>query len=112
MIIVFKNKKLEKLCIDKTHRLRKLGAHRAERVQLRLTALRAVENLEVMRTLPGRCHELTGDRNGQLSLDLDGPYRLLFIPANDPIPRKEDGGLDWSKVTEVEIIDISDPHPP
>lgn len=79
-------------------------------MQRRLDDLRAAANLEVMRTLPGRCHELTGDRAGQLSLDLDHPSRLIFIPANDPIPRKEDGGLDWSKVTEVKILAIEDTH--
>ncbi|MBW4578676.1 MAG: hypothetical protein KME42_03765 [Tildeniella nuda ZEHNDER 1965/U140] len=63
-----------------------------------------------MQTLPGRCHELTGDQAGQLSLDLDHPYRLLFIPANDPIPRKKDSGLNWSEVTEVEILGIEDTH--
>lgn len=36
--------------------------------------------------------------------------RSAFIPANDPIPLKEDGGLDWEKVDEVEIIEIVDPH--
>jgi hypothetical protein len=40
----------------------------------------------------------------------DHPYRLIFIPANDPIPRLDDDGLDWSKVTEVEIVEIADPH--
>ena len=59
---------------------------------------------------PARCHELTGNRKGQLSVDLEHPYRLLFIPANNPIPEAEDGGLDWSGVTEIEIIGIVDTH--
>jgi proteic killer suppression protein len=53
---------------------------------------------------------LSGDRGGQLSVDLEHPYRLLFIPANDPIPVKQDGGLDWAKVTEIEIVEIVDTH--
>jgi len=57
-----------------------------------------------------RCHELTADRKGQISVDLQHPYRLLFIPANVPLPRKPDGGLDWSAVTEIEIIEITDTH--
>jgi proteic killer suppression protein len=43
-------------------------------------------------------------------VDLDHPYRLIFIPANDPIPRKQDGGLDWCAVTQIEILEIVDPH--
>lgn len=77
------------------------NAQRAKLIRRRLDDLRAAPNLEVMRNLPGRCHELKADRQGQLSIDLDGPYRLIFRPAHDPAPRKADGGLDWTKVTAV-----------
>jgi len=53
---------------------------------------------------------LSGGRDGQLSVDLEHPYRLLFIPANDPIPLTQDGGLDWTKITEIEIVEITDTH--
>jgi proteic killer suppression protein len=43
-------------------------------------------------------------------VDLLHPYRLLFIPANEPIPKKPDGGIDLTQVTEVEIISIEDTH--
>lgn len=73
--------------------------------------LQAADTLNVVSRLPpARCHELTGNRQGQFSVDLDHPYRLLFIPANDPLPEREDGGLDRSQVTEVEIIGIVDTH--
>ena len=52
----------------------------------------------------------SGNRTGQLSIDLEHPYRLLFIPANDPIPVTQDGGLNWAKVTEIEIVEIADTH--
>ncbi len=63
-----------------------------------------------MRNLPGRCHELLHDRVGQLSLDLDHPYRLIFEPADEPIPKKPDGGIEWTKVTAVMIIGVEDTH--
>jgi hypothetical protein len=56
-----------------------------------------------------RCHELHGDRSGQLSLDLDHPYRLLFRPAGDPEPGPG-GGLDWAAVRAVVVIGIEDTH--
>lgn len=90
--------------------MRKHGAIRAKRIRQRLDDLRAAEVLEDMRHVPGRCHELKGDRAGQLSLDLDHPYRLIFEPANAPVPTKEDGGLDWTKVTAVIIIGVVDTH--
>jgi proteic killer suppression protein len=43
-------------------------------------------------------------------VDLEHPYRLLFIPADDPIPYREDKGIDLALVKEIEIIDIEDTH--
>ena len=90
--------------------VRKHNVARAKLIRRRLDDLRAASSLEVMRNLPGRCHELKGNRATQLSLDLDGPYRLILYPAHDPIPRKTDGGLDWTKVTEIKVIEVTDTH--
>ena len=84
--------------------------HRAKLIRRRLDDLRAAPTLEVMRNLPGRCHELKGDRKGQLSLDLDGPYRLILMSAQDPMPTKTDGGLDWARVTVIAVLEVSDTH--
>jgi len=51
-----------------------------------------------------------GKRKGQLSVDLEHPYRLVFEPANEPCPRLLDGGLDWSEVTAVRVIGVEDTH--
>ena len=110
MNITFDTAKLEKIC--NTHKLlvKDQGADRARRIRRRLDDLRAADILEDMRYMPGRCHELTGNRAGQLSLDLDHPYRLIFVSDNEPIPRKEDGGLDWSRITAVKILGVEDTH--
>jgi len=63
-----------------------------------------------MRYLPGRCHELKGDRAGQLAVSLNEPYRLIFEPEHDPLPRTTNGGLDWQAVTAIRILDILDYH--
>ncbi len=64
-----------------------------------------------MRFLPApRCHELKGNRKGQLSVDLDHPYRLIFKPVEDPIPEKPDGGIDWKKVKSICIVGVEDTH--
>jgi len=41
---------------------------------------------------------------------LNHPYRLLFRPYKTPIPLKPDGGLDWTKVTQIEILGVEDTH--
>ena len=76
----------------------------------RLSDLEAVSQLDELRALPGRCHELRGERAGQLALELAGGKRLVFEPANQPAPRKNDGGLDWTRVDSVRLLEISDYH--
>jgi len=76
-----------------------------------LGELKAANNLETLKTLPQlRAHELKGNRAGQISIDVKDPYRLLIIPDHDETPFKEDGGLDWQKVTKVKILGVEDTH--
>jgi hypothetical protein len=77
-----------------------------------LDELKAAATMEVMKTLPqAKCHMLTGGNlAGYISVNLDFPYRLIFKPANNPIPKKPDGGLDWARITEIEIIGVEDTH--
>jgi len=83
----------------------------ADMIQQRLAELADVETLEDMRSIVGaNCHELTQNLKGFLAVDLVYPDRMAFRPANEPIPRKPDGGLDWRQVTSVEIVGIGDYH--
>jgi len=110
MDIVFSNHKFEKECNNQRLLERNHGADRAKRIRRQLDNLRATNILEDMRNLPGRCHELHGDKAGKLSLDLDHPYRLIFEPADEPIPTKPDGGINWNKVTTVRILGVENTH--
>lgn len=111
MIIYFRTRKLQKMCSNRKEAEKKLGARMAGKLLQRMMELSAATQLNEISSLPPpRCHELSGDRRGQLSIDLEHPYRLLFIPAHKPLPVKQDGGLDWSKVMEIEIIEITDTH--
>lgn len=110
MDIVFRSARFQAECNDQRQLIKRYGAEQARRITLRLTALRVASCLEDMRHLPGRCHELRGDRAGVFSLDLTHPYRLLFTPAHDPLPTKLDGGINWAAVTAVTIIGVEDTH--
>ncbi len=111
MIIYFRTRKLQKVCNSANEANKKLGQQMARKLQQRLMELKAATCLaDISRVPPPRCHQLSGNREGQLSVDLEHPYRLLFIPANDPVPVTQDGGLDWAQVTEIEIIHIADTH--
>ena len=110
MKITFADKKLQKLLADYNKFRQKMGDKRAKLFVTRLNALRDAHTLEEVRNLPGRFHELKGDRKGQWGCDLDQPYRLVFAPHEDPIPTNEDGQYIWLKITGVEVIEIVDYH--
>lgn len=111
MKVSFNNKKLAKLLNSEKHTLRKYGADNGRRILLRLSQLAAVENLQQLATFPQiRLHQLTGNRNEQFSIDVKHPYRLLVIANHEENPRKPDGGLDWSAITSITVIEITDTH--
>lgn len=110
MDIVFPNERVAADFNSLKSLTRSYGAENARRIMRRLDDLRAAKSLEEMRHLPGRCHELHHDRAGQLAIDVRHPYRLIFEPANAPLPRKDDGGLDWSQVISVRILEVEDYH--
>lgn len=111
MNILFQDRNLRKACNNDALMIRTYGPRRAKILKRRLDELRAAENLEVLRSLPQlSCHELKGDREGTLAVNLDHPYRLIFEPANDPTPRKADGGLNWPEVTVIRVLTVEDYH--
>lgn len=110
MNVSFASSKFAREANDYKLLVRTYGDRRAKLIRRRLDELRAVDILADLRSLPGpRCHELRGDRKGQISVDLDHPYRLLFMPA-EPVPYRDDGGLDWSRVESVVILGVEDTH--
>jgi plasmid maintenance system killer protein len=109
--VLFRSAKFAKTCSTQAAMVRTFGPATARRLEARLAELEAATVLEDLRTLPqARAHELTGDRDEQISLDLDHPRRLVITVANDPIPRKSDGGLDWTAITSVVVEEVADTH--
>jgi len=109
--VYFRTSKFRKQTQTSETARREWGERRGKLLRRRLDELAAAPNLETMKKLPGaRCHELTGNLKGKLAVDLDHPYRLLFEPAHDPMPCKDDGGLDWAKVTAITVLEITDYH--
>ena len=104
MKIAYANSRIEKICTDAKRGRKELGQVGMKILTNRLIQIAEADNLEELRDRPGSWHELTGSRWGQLAASLDGE------PHNDPKPTKSDGGLDWSAVTEVIIIEITDYH--
>ena len=109
MELRFISNEMAKLCNSEAELRRELGSSCAARLQQRLQELRAATTLDDLRGLPdARCRELTQDRQGQWAVDLVRPRRLVFRPAHGPVPTNAGGGPDWTKVTEVVILEVVD----
>jgi proteic killer suppression protein len=106
--IDFKDKKLRELCEQERVAERKLGAVCARKLRSRLADLQAANC--VIDLVAGRPHPLDGDRAGQFAVDLEGGRRLVFEPDRNPVPMRDDGGIDWSRVTRVRIVYLGDYH--
>ena len=104
------NKRLKELCESERALQLVHGETCARKVSGRLQDLEAAASLEDMRSLPGACHELSGDRAGQLAIRVGGGKRLILEPASIPAPAKPDGGLDWPEVSAVRVVAIHDYH--
>lgn len=108
MEIDFRDDDLKSTCEQERLAVRLLGSPCARKLRTRLADISATTDVHELIT--GRPHPLKGNRLGEFSLDLHGGVRLVFVPANDPIPVHEDGGTNWAQVTNIRIIEIGDYH--
>lgn len=110
MDISFENKILKKCADDIAFANKKLGANQDRKYQIRIEMLANANNLEELRYMAGKFHELISTRRGQWACHLIEPYRLVFKPQHDPIPTNENGQYIWEEITAVHIIEIIDYH--
>ncbi len=108
MDIEFSSPDLQKLCEQQKAMTKQLGDNCSRKLRTRLADLRAAANMAELSS--GHPHPLKGDRIGEFALDLHGGVRLVFEPANHPIPVREDESIRWESVTKVRIVFIGDYH--
>lgn len=83
----------------------------AQTIRARLGVLKNAKTLlDAPKTRPDRLHQLKGDRDEQFAVDLVHPYRLVFEPNHDPVPRTADGGIDLEQVTAITVLGVVDYH--
>ena len=104
MEISFSSSKFKKLCEDHSKLKAKYGDIQASRIIRRISELQAAANLYDISQLPQtRLHPLTGDRKGQLAVDILHPYRIILTPSDGNI-------ADLRTVTIIHIVSIIDYH--
>ena len=109
--IAFKTRNLAKICNTERTLKAKYGDPMAKTIMRRLVVLENARTLaRVPTSKPERRHQLTGNRSGQYAVDLVQPYRLIFVPDHDPLPRLDDGGIDTDQVTAIKVMGITDYH--
>lgn len=107
MLIHFRNNKLQKEFSSERELTRFYGVERGRMLVRRVSELKAARCLADLRLLPQlRANELLGERKGQVSITVDPEHSLIFLIANEPVPRAKDGELDWNLVTEVTIFEV------
>ena len=111
MDISFRTRKLERTFKTAEALQKAFGTRMAKVMMTRMAVLRAAGNLALVpATPPDRRHQLGGDRKEQFAVDLVNPYRLLFEANHEPLPRKDDGGIDTAQVTAITIREVVDYH--
>ena len=111
MEISFQNRRLERRFNSERELRRQYGTRMARAISARVLVLASADSLAMIPNVPPeRLHLLEGQRPNQFAVDLIHPYRIVFDIDHDPIPRKDDGGIDLTRVTAITIIDVVDYH--
>lgn len=101
--------KLESLLNDERALKRAYHSNVVKALGVRIASMRNASDLQELHHLPGRAHQLKGDRAGQFAMELPDGLRLVFCPT-EPAPHRDDGGVDLAAVTRITLIEITDYH--
>ena len=94
--IVYKNRKLERICSNAAIAEKEYGSEMAGKITQRIGEIQSADTVEMLvRYHIGRCHALKQNRRGQYAMDLIHPYRLVF----------EKHGNENQVVKILEIVD-------
>lgn len=111
MEIIFRTPKLAKTFNSMKLLQRVHGKRMAQVIATRLAVLNAAGTLSMVPVdPPERRHQLKGDRDEQFAVDLVHPRRLVFEVNHEPVPRRDDGGIDTDRVTSIRILEVRDYH--
>lgn len=110
MEIDFRTRKLARSCNSQRECARAFG-ERSRLVMRRLEEIASAETLAELALVPQTgLHALKEDRAGQFAVNVGYPYRMVLVPAHDPVPKNPDGGIDLTAVTAVRVVEVVDYH--
>ena len=108
-IEILYHKKLAKIINSNKLLVQTYGPAMARKITMRLDQIRASDSLGMMVAQRiGRCHPLTGQRDGQYAFDLEHPFRLIAEPVyNNP---EDKAAKNITQVKIIEIMEVTDYH--
>jgi proteic killer suppression protein len=110
MNLRFSSRKLER-SVESFAAIKKHYGTRAKLVYQRLDDLEMAVCLSDMCAISSaQCHELTADRAGEFAVSISPNHRIIFMPDHDPVPRKDGGGIELSKVDSIVIVAIGEDY--
>ena len=109
MRIEYRTKQLRECAEDTKTAIRVLGAEIAKQYLRRLASIADAKCFASLRDMPGKFHELAGERQGQWSASLNANYRLIITPQKEPCV-DDSGRIDWTQSTDAVIVEIIDYH--
>ena len=105
--LTFIDRSVQELCERSRSADAALGTETARRLRARLADLQAAANITELpagRPTPDSIHP---DR---VAIKLAPNRSLVLEPASNPVPRDEDGAVQWLKVTKVRVTGPGDHH--
>jgi toxin HigB-1 len=108
--ILWSDKKLRKAQRSDAAGRRLWGVDRWAALKRRIRTLESADTLADVRGQAGKFHALSANLAGEWAATLTPNWRIVFEPADEPLPTLADGGLDPAKVTTVRILRIEDYH--
>ena len=101
--MAFSTKSLRLLC-ENQHRAKKiLGESKAEKLKHRLADLNSVAT--AVELVAGNPRESATNPSG-MALDLCDGASMTFEANHRTPPLKENGGINWAKVSRIKIVEI------
>ena len=104
MELAFAKKFLRELCENEARAQQDLGTNVAKKLKRRVADLRASPCVKDL--VAGRPHELSGNRNRHVALELCEGYCIVISNNHAHVPMLDSGGTDWSRVSRVKIVEI------
>lgn len=110
MELAFADRSFRDLCLNESLAREAFGGSLAEKLKSRLADLAAAYVASDLLALAGKPRELTGDRRGQMVMDIVDKQCLVFQSGHANERLLQSGDVDWSRVRRILIFGLESCH--